>query len=959
MSPFSRKFHLSLYLILGVFAALTMAAAADNYLNSAKTAPLELYKVTIGSSAEAVLLRSLPVDPVLRVDGGYLVLAGTVQAESLAESGLHHELIRSGVSRNTLAVDISFDRRNAALYPVVYQDKGVVLLAVPSGELHDPDGLNGLAPIGDREIRIVFKTPPLLDWSQKLDEIELEDLIALVVEDSLSNYVYDLQAFPPRVTGSASDYASRDYIYERFEEFGYDSIRFDSFTYGGNNVQNIIAYKVGTTYPDHHIVIGGHKDAVSGSPGADDNGSGTAGVLEMARVLKDIETKMTFVFICFDGEEQGLHGSWHYADAAAARGDSIVMMLNMDMIGYEGNTDNVKVYHGSDLTWPNLWRSLGSSLSTDMNGVLSGTITASDHYPFQQNGYDVVFLIEYNFSSVYHTFRDSTSYMDFTYMTRIVRTSLATAYEVNNIYIPVPGLSFTYPGGLPEYLSPGEETSFTVEIIGSSGGTVVPGSGILYYRPEGSAADSAAMTDLGGGLYEATIPSFACEDGIIEYWLGADEVTTGRHYDGSSASPYKAAMATDVTTAFEDGFETNLGWTFSGGQWGRGTPTGGGGNYGGPDPSSAYSGSNVLGYNLSGDYANGIPQYHATSPMIDCTNLQNVKLSFYRWLGVEQPMYDSAYVRVSTNGTSWINLWQNNETIYDGAWIKEEFDISNYADGNQIYIRFTMGGTDGAWTYCGWNIDELTVIGYECDQTQLIVTTEDVPDCTMGAAYSYQLEYSGGAGGCVWSDRDGDLTGTGLSLSSSGLLFGMPSTSGDITFTAVATDKLNNSGEKEFTFTINPELAITTSTIDDGEEGTAYSYSLACTGGTVPLTWADKNGDLDGTGLTLSAAGLIEGIPTVSGQIEFIAEVADAIGAVDEASLAFNISPAYICGDLDDDGIVNILDIILLINYKFKDGAAPDPMESANVDGIGAVDILDVVYLVNYKFKGGPAPACQ
>jgi len=66
----------------------------------------------------------------------------------------------------------------------------------------------------------------------------------------------------------------------------------------------------------------------------------------------------------------------------------------------------------------------------------------------------------------------------------------------------------------------------------------------------------------------------------------------------------------------------------------------------------------------------------------------------------------------------------------------------------------------------------------------------------------------------------------------------------------------------------------------------------------------------------------------------------------------------YICGDLNDDGVVNLLDIVFLINYKYKEGVVPDPMESADVNGDGSVNILDIVYLINFKYKDGPAPDC-
>lgn len=78
---------------------------------------------------------------------------------------------------------------------------------------------------------------------------------------------------------------------------------------------------------------------------------------------------------------------------------------------------------------------------------------------------------------------------------------------------------------------------------------------------------------------------------------------------------------------------------------------------------------------------------------------------------------------------------------------------------------------------------------------------------------------------------------------------------------------------------------------------------------------------------------------------------------IDEITLLIP-DEGYLCGDLNDDGEVNILDIIGLIEYKFKAGPAPDPMESGNVNGDGIINILDIIYLVEFKYKGGPEPSC-
>ena len=65
------------------------------------------------------------------------------------------------------------------------------------------------------------------------------------------------------------------------------------------------------------------------------------------------------------------------------------------------------------------------------------------------------------------------------------------------------------------------------------------------------------------------------------------------------------------------------------------------------------------------------------------------------------------------------------------------------------------------------------------------------------------------------------------------------------------------------------------------------------------------------------------------------------------------------CGDVTHDNVVNVIDIIYLISYKFQNGPAPDPMEEADVDLNGVVNILDIIMLINFKFNGGPAPACM
>jgi hypothetical protein len=99
------------------------------------------------------------------------------------------------------------------------------------------------------------------------------------------------------------------------------------------------------------------------------------------------------------------------------------------------------------------------------------------------------------------------------------------------------------------------------------------------------------------------------------------------------------------------------------------------------------------------------------TPVLDCWGHSNVVIQFYRWLNVEGPAYDQAYVEVSVNGTSgpWTVVWQNPSAITDNAWVFVQLDISQWADQKpSVAIRFRLK-SDGQRPYAGWNIDDFVV----------------------------------------------------------------------------------------------------------------------------------------------------------------------------------------------------------------------------------------------------------
>jgi hypothetical protein len=130
-----------------------------------------------------------------------------------------------------------------------------------------------------------------------------------------------------------------DYLFNAYKSFGYEPEQqwFDNRVALGGKTANVIATLKGTVNPELVYVVSSHYDSVAGGPGADDDSSGTAALLEAARVLADHPMPATIVFASFTGEESGLLGSREYVRRAVESKTQIVGALNNDMIGWSEN----------------------------------------------------------------------------------------------------------------------------------------------------------------------------------------------------------------------------------------------------------------------------------------------------------------------------------------------------------------------------------------------------------------------------------------------------------------------------------------------------------------------------------------------------------------------------------------------------------------------------------------------
>jgi hypothetical protein len=274
-----------------------------------------------------------------------------------------------------------------------------------------------------------------------MDDIVIS-MIEQVDESIYLRYLENITDFGPRRTGTASCIAAAEYIYNQFENMGL-AVRYHPWTNGGYSSNNVEATINGTDESSDEIyIICAHYDTVTGSPGADDDGSGTVAVLLAAYVMSQYQFNHTVKFVTFSGEEQGLLGSQIYAQQAKAQGWNIMGVLNCDMISYAITTadgNNLKVYVNSASTWLYTYTvNINSKYNSHIKLTLhnAGSASNSDHYYFWVNGYPAIFYFEYQMTPYYHSPQDTIDNINATYAVKNVRLALATLAELSEASYP-------------------------------------------------------------------------------------------------------------------------------------------------------------------------------------------------------------------------------------------------------------------------------------------------------------------------------------------------------------------------------------------------------------------------------------------------------------------------------------------------------------------------------------------
>ena len=205
--------------------------------------------------------------------------------------------------------------------------------------------------------------------------------------------------------------------------------------------KNVIATQKGTIYPDSIYIICAHFDSVD-EYCADDNASGTSTVIEAARILSKYKFDYTIKYALWDEEELGLIGSKQYAEEAFHNKINIVGVINLDMIGYDGNNDFVfDTYFAKKDRDAHLVEKLKNVLTEnnfDLDPIyINEEFSRSDNYFFSKYGFPTLFIsessISNDFNPYYHTSGDRISKMSLEYHHQLSQLAIGTLFELANL----------------------------------------------------------------------------------------------------------------------------------------------------------------------------------------------------------------------------------------------------------------------------------------------------------------------------------------------------------------------------------------------------------------------------------------------------------------------------------------------------------------------------------------------
>ncbi len=324
-----------------------------------------------------------------------------------------------------------------------------------------------------------------------------------------------------------------------------------------------------------------------------------------------------------------------------------------------------------------------------------------------------------------------------TYFVRVdgANTNSIQAYSlaVFGQELPFLPLSISLVDPIPQSVDSGGTFDLTIN-INPRDEAVNPGDVLLFFRNDGGAFSSSVLTPLGGNDYMATVPASLCDSDPEFYFQVTGDLSGALTLPEDGAADPFSTIVGDITVAFADDFQSDMGWSVSGdangageGEWERAVPSGDGSRGDAPDDFDGsgfcyVTGDGGPGSNTDVDGGTTI----LTSPAFDVSGNDEATLSYARWynnVAGASPNADVFVVEISNNnGASWTNL----ETVGPagegtaGGWFQVTHRIADFvAPTSQVRVRFTAEDA-GSGSVVEAAVDAIEVTGLVCEDPKMM-----------------------------------------------------------------------------------------------------------------------------------------------------------------------------------------------------------------------------------------------
>jgi hypothetical protein len=409
----------SVLLIVAVGASLSLAAEFLGLVPNSTPADLAARYTVVGANGHGVLIMSDNAR-----DGDFAALHGRF----LAENPKAHLYYTVRLFARASAADL------AAVSRILDFDGEQHLVEV------DPDALERFIAVPAMRGRISLNgwvmDRPTPGLPPVLPDPTVAQIVARVSPDSVLAFVRRLQQYGNRYSTGDSCKAAAQWVAARFREYGCDTVIFQDHT--ANHAPNVVGVRYGASGDrQRYAIIDGHIDsyARANAPGADDNASGTVSAIEACRVTQGYGFEHDLHFVAFSGEEFGCFGSTFYATEARNQGDTILGVLNFDMIAYEDSAPEDlevigKIADPACEPFCDWFIAIADTYtSLPCNKVMMADMQSSDNGPFWNNGYLAFCGIEdfWPTNPFYHTPGDSIGggYNNSSFCTEVIRAGVA------------------------------------------------------------------------------------------------------------------------------------------------------------------------------------------------------------------------------------------------------------------------------------------------------------------------------------------------------------------------------------------------------------------------------------------------------------------------------------------------------------------------------------------------------